>query len=1291
MKGFKRFASILLSLVLLLQVYSPALVKAAVSNPERPTIIVDGDLKPVTGYSKEDRYFVKLNWKPVNKPAEWDAVYYNLYVQEVDRHGKAGGFVLKERDITATSALLRDLKSGTVYNFYITAYFKRTENNVTYVSEPSAPSNIVNVMTDLQLFAYPFGSKQIKIEWDDVWNTGARIGYRLYIADDSAFSNTQPIYISPAMIGQDSRITVNQATGKLEYVHTVGDAGRVYYVKIEPEISGDDVFYNPKSRTVATSSFILVKTTKLSTSDSGTVWRLDWSEVAVSFQDIKITYQLYKVNSKTNNLPQYMLSVDDNSTYITVPPDETDSYYIIRALVTDPLGNDIYKDWGVKIESDRVYLREMEVPTTPASPELVDKLESAGTTVITYEGELKPDRATLLWKAPRKGNGDIDSDILYDMWLITDPQKIDHPDESSKIAENVKVSDTLVYSGTEIVGCKYVINVLAPNSTYYFKIVAKKTYLEYVNDDLESVTNSSVPALRVVITPPEGSVETPVAPGRPPLKVKKDQNQKELVTDTTATIQLKNKWYEQFLDGKWKYIEPQATVQNGVIIYHPNDQTVKDDVYGTTYRKVEYGNDITIDVGCIEFKEGMNYNELMNSSKYPANKMTGVPVTANDPDENPTANPDGKKHNVDIKIEDLKPNTTYIIWVRANRADAGLLSGPSDPIVITTAPGIGVPPEKPIVPFFNYSYAADVYVELGWEFKTEYKYNIKYSTTEDLSKAQGSAQVTGAELAANNIYKIEGLKPDTQYYFWIQAEVANGQSSITSDWSDAYGIKTKADIPPATPRGFGIKNTADAVTKNSITYEWMREEGLQYILEIASDIDYKDARRIEAGSVSELVVDGLRSNTRYYARLYAYDPQKKLRSLPTQSVIAKTLKSKDDYDSDEDAGHPISGEYIIKDATAPNYTWNVKIIGINADRLIEAIRTDRDVQYLLDLSNPPANTKTLVLTLSSKIFRTLAQLQETLVIATHTGKFTVRPGAFSTALDTTLLNRLGDFNYQISITSPEEGTDSRAKYLTYKTPVMSLRVSALDGSNKVAVEEFKMPLTYAYTYTTGAWYREGITSGYVLDPLKKSWSRVSTTGSYDAERETGRLQFEIQKPGSFAVAEQNAKYFDDIAGHWAENSINHVVSARELKSISGRTFRPDSSATVGDTVKLMLDVLGYGYDSQYMTVAAKSGLIASSDVSNPGSYCSREKAIAMAVRLYEIKSGEKAEPTYGSPVVFQDINQVSSTFAQKVRFAVENGIAIGRTSTVLGPKDNITRAELLVLLEKYLAMTGELD
>ena len=272
--------------------------------------------------------------------------------------------------------------------------------------------------------------------------------------------------------------------------------------------------------------------------------------------------------------------------------------------------------------------------------------------------------------------------------------------------------------------------------------------------------------------------------------------------------------------------------------------------------------------------------------------------------------------------------------------------------------------EKPTVPIFNFFEPGDAYVDLGWNFVPGYKYYLKYATVDNISSANSSIEISAAELQDTTFYRVFELDPETIYYFWIQAEASNASGeTMQSDWSDSLIIKTLPQIAPSTPRGFGVKGSEDSITKNSITYEWVAEDGIEYYLEIASDISYKDAVEYDATEASEYTVGDLRSNFRYYARLYAYDPDKKLRSQPAQSVIVRTESSNDEFDSDQDVENVISGAFIIKDSEAVNHIWKIRITGVNADRFIEHVRNDNILDYSIDLSTTPENTNRISLLL----------------------------------------------------------------------------------------------------------------------------------------------------------------------------------------------------------------------------------------------------------------------------------------------------------------------------------------
>jgi len=1284
-------------MVIILQLF-PYNAKAAIgtSVPDRTIILTTDTDKPTTGYNATDGYYADINWEAVTKPSDsdWDYVYYNIYIQEVSRTGVLGAYSQKLKDVSSTKARLRNLKSGTIYNVYVAAIFKKVEIGNIVSSSEGEKSNIVTIMTDIQVYASPYGSKQLKIEWDDVWLAGSRISYNLYIADDSAFAGTEPIPIAASQIGADGKVNVDQAAGRLNYIHTVKDSGRVYYIKIKPEFGSLPIYCNPESKVVATSSFILVKTTKMYDTSAGTVWKLDWSEVAVAFQDIKISYQIFKVDKNNNNLQQYMLSVDDNSTYLTVPVEDTESYYIIRAMVTNRLGEDIYKDWNIKIQSDKVYLKDSEVAAIPAAPVLVNDIVLPPSTVVeSYIDSLKPDSAALLWELPKKGNGDIDYDISYDMWMITDPLKLDNPDNSSLVAQDIKLSDVLVINGTSILGAKHQLTSLVPNSTYYFRIVAKKTFVEYVDGNVENVTLTSQPSTKLVITPPKDNGDIPVAIAAPPLKVKTDDNGNKIVTDTTAIISLKNKWYEKYNNTyeipRWEYVEPVATLQSdGTVLFTPNDQTVANDVYGDTLRKVEYDGGVTIDVGAIkvtDLPEGFKYDDLNDIEKYPLTQVKAVSVTPNDTTENAGNNPDGLKHNVNIQLSGLDPNTNYIIWVRALRSITGVISNASDPIFITTATDGSIIPEKPPVPSFNYGYAGDTYVELGWAYNTDFVYNIKYSTGEDVEKAEGKITIKGSDMVNQKILKISELIQATNYYFWIQAEYSYNGTVIASDFGDAFHLMTTEFTPPHSPYGFGIKGGDSSITKSSITYEWMTVAGLEYFLEIADNIDYKNSTLYEVGTASELIVEGLKSNTRYYARLYAYDSTTELKSEPTQSIIAKTLKSKEDYDTDEDTDTVISGDFIIKDPYAAGQTWDVSIIGVNADRFIESIKNGKQLEYVLDLKTPPSEVITINVTMSAKIFTELSRLGRTFTFATQDYSVSFGPGT----LDSYTSKADVYANYVVALSSGISDSNQKPDKIAVKTKIGRMEVKIQDGTGYSKVESFGEAALVSYNIKDLTWYNESDSYGYVL--MDKDWNKKQTDLKQDTMRDKNYLLFSAEAPCDFLVGQHAMAPYTDVLGNWANDAIKTLTEKRELKSVQGSLFKPDAYATLSDTVKMIFDVTGYEYSSNYILEAYRAGLIDRNDALAPNSYCTTEKALYMIMTVYEKKSGESLTLKGSASLMLQDMDNVSYQYMNKVYFAVENGIYSGRDKTRLHPTESVTRAELVVILVRYLEFMGEIQ
>lgn len=1298
MKRIKKAVCALISLVLLIHPGLAGLVSAAQPEVQKPPERLRVE---EIGNNLFDGYYLDFKWDYPDGffvPGSL-GTYLNFYQQEIPKPYKSvpTNRILADKDIRAESGItshrLKNLKSGTIYYFDATAYYRYTEGTGTLTSDESAPSNRIKAMTGISLAAYAVGPNQIKIEWDDVWNSNGRINYRLYISDNPNFINTPARYISADDIGQGRAVQVNQSAGKLEYVHTVSQPGKVYYIKVVPEITDPELVYYPKeSNVVSVASFILVRTTKVSSSSNGSIWRLDWTPVVMELgSGAEVKYEVYKGDITKSELPGRIQTVSNTSITVVVrPEEELTSYFIIRADVRKN-GVPVYP--GIKIESDKVMLRDQEVAAYPPAPQFVNQIGS-------ISSEIGDTSARLLWKLPRKSDGSIDYDTSYDVWITTDPNLVDDPSRlgapiswdlskgaSGGIRGSYTVNFDFVRSGTTVLGCQANISGLNPNTVYYFRIQARKSYLEYDEDgQLTYRPYSSDPAIKLIITLATGSISQPIVPPRPPFKVKQTPEGADMVTETMAVVQLKKKWYEKFNTetNRWEYVKTEKKSHDDTVDYDPSDPGTPPD--GISYRLIEYDDSITIDIYYVKYQDGVSYEDLYNEQKYRPTVVRGYRLEPNDPDEDPSLNlPDGTgKRNVDLLVENLEPNTTYIIWVRAVRESMGLFSEPSDPVIVTTNPVDAYPPETPPVPHLIVNNVGDTFVDLVWDFKDKYRYYIKYGTVDDVN----SAREIQVDLKGLNYFRVSGLNKDTLYYFWIRAEyVAPDGQSRSSVWSDSIPVKTLPDIPPDTPEGFGIKNSPDAITKDSITYEWLTEEGLEYILEIASKIDYSDAKEYKAGAVSEFRVDGLRSNTRYYARLYAYDPEKKLRSKPTQSIAVKTLRSSDDYDSDVDIDDLVTGDFVVKDSTVVKGVWTIRITGVNADRFIEHVANDRKLDYFLDVSKPPSKADRISIIISVKVFEALSRLKENLVVLIDGSRLVIRPGTITREL----AGRRDDFDYEFAISYKGTSGTSRVKNLSFKTKVTGIELNLLEGANSMPVESFDAPLKVLVPYSGRNWYVEGKTSGAVYDSDASKWVRLSTSNSYDGISGDGFISFEMARPGDMAVVLQGSNYFDDIYGHKYEDSINNVASVHELKSVSGRKFNPDGNAAIADAVKFMLDVLDYSYGNDYMQVAAKAGIVLKEDAGNGSSYCTREKAVYMVARVYEIKSGSPAKPSGGYGDVYRDMSSVSASFLEKVRFAAENGIVVREGGGTLEPKAHVTRGELMAMLERMLALLGELD
>ncbi|WP_246563741.1 X2-like carbohydrate binding domain-containing protein [Paenibacillus montaniterrae] len=207
-------------------------------------------------------------------------------------------------------------------------------------------------------------------------------------------------------------------------------------------------------------------------------------------------------------------------------------------------------------------------------------------------------------------------------------------------------------------------------------------------------------------------------------------------------------------------------------------------------------------------------------------------------------------------------------------------------------------------------------------------------------------------------------------------------------------------------------------------------------------------------------------------------------------------------------------------------------------------------------------------------------------------------------------------------------------------------------------------------------------------------------------QKNGKNYVEIQSliDGVYAFVQKKETSFVDIQGHWASSAIEAFADRLIVQGQTAMQFAPDVAVTRAEFTAILARALGLTGTKEQATfvdiedtswalspvqAAMEYGLINgySNGSFRPMQTITREEAIAVITRAMGIMelnysvSNEEAEQWLQS---YQDQEQLSVWAKQGMATALKSGIIQGRTSTILAPKAEITRAEIVIMIERLL-------
>ncbi len=193
--------------------------------------------------------------------------------------------------------------------------------------------------------------------------------------------------------------------------------------------------------------------------------------------------------------------------------------------------------------------------------------------------------------------------------------------------------------------------------------------------------------------------------------------------------------------------------------------------------------------------------------------------------------------------------------------------------------------------------------------------------------------------------------------------------------------------------------------------------------------------------------------------------------------------------------------------------------------------------------------------------------------------------------------------------------------------------------------------------------------------------------------DTGSLTFTV-------IQQTKSNYFNDVTesntGKWSANSIDFMSANELVTGTAAKTFSPNQTMTRAMLVTILYRVADkpsvknvsnpftdvkagtYYYDA--VLWAYKNNIVTgtSNTTFNPNGAVTREQIAAI---LYRYAGSPRVNASLKG---YSDQNKVSTYATTAMEWAVKNGIITGKSATTLDPTGKGTRAEVAVMLHRYL-------
>ncbi|WP_454190377.1 Ig-like domain-containing protein [Paenibacillus sp. Marseille-Q7038] len=350
--------------------------------------------------------------------------------------------------------------------------------------------------------------------------------------------------------------------------------------------------------------------------------------------------------------------------------------------------------------------------------------------------------------------------------------------------------------------------------------------------------------------------------------------------------------------------------------------------------------------------------------------------------------------------------------------------------------------------------------------------------------------------------------------------------------------------------------------------------------------------------------------------------------------------------------------------------------------------------------------------LNGQMVKNLEQKQAVVKIQTNNATYTLPAQQIDIEAISNQIGQsiaLSDIKIQIQISVPESGMEQVAQNaannggFSIVIPPLDFSIQGSYGDTKVDITQFNAYVERTVTLPEGIDPNK-ITTGIVVEPdgsvRHVPTKVVETNGVYSAV-------INSLTNSTYSVVWHPLE-FRDVANHWAKVAINDMGSRMIAWGTGNGLYNPNQEVTRAEFAAIIVRALGLKVEkssSSFADVSASSWYAGSIQTAydyklingfkdgtfRPADKITREQAMVIlskAMTLTGLKENSSQQDTNEILTSFADASKVSIWAKEHMAAALQGGIINGKNMKMLAPKDDLTRAEIAVLMQRLLRKSG---